>query len=129
MAYTWKDAPKGKPSFENRTEEFKQVLLNIKDLAKRIGFKNFSSIFHKAYEALCDNLYGEDPVLPINLSEEFRGIYLSVMMANVFGAMESWNDSPPYYAHEEGLDKEYNELSDQLLEQLRYNLMYVVNEC
>ena len=129
MAYTWKDAPKGKPSFENRTEEFKQVLLNIEDLAKRIGFKNFASIFHKAYEALCDNLYGEDPVLPINLSEEFRGIYLSVMMADVFGAMESWNDSPPYYAHEEGLDKEYNELSDQLLEQLRYNLMYVVNEC
>ena len=101
--HEWKDAPAGKPSFENRTEEFKQVLLAIEDLAKRIEFDSFAMVFHKAY--------------------------LAVMKADVFGAMGSWNDSPPYYAHEKGLDKEYNELSDQLLEQLRYNLMYIVNEC
>ena len=54
------------------------------------------------------------------------------MLANrsdVFGAMGSWNDSPPCYAHEMGLDKEYNSLSDRLLQQIRYHLMYVTNEC
>jgi len=43
--------------------------------------------------------------------------------------MGSWNDSPLYYAHQKGLDKEYNELSNELLVQLRYHLMYVANEC
>lgn len=127
--HEWKDAPAGKPSFENRTEEFKQVLLAIEDLAKRIEFDSFAMVFHKAYESLCGNYDEENTFLPANLPEEFRGIYLAVMKADVFGAMGSWNDSPPYYAHEKGLDKEYNELSDQLLEQLRYNLMYIVNEC
>lgn len=45
--------------------------------------------------------------------------------------LEQWAHgmtNPPYYAQEKGLQKEYNSLSNKLLEQLRYNLLYVVNE-
>jgi len=43
--------------------------------------------------------------------------------------MGSWNDSPSYYAHEMGLEQKYNKLSDMLLQQIYYHLMYVSNEC
>ncbi|MDY4079812.1 MAG: hypothetical protein SOY42_13700 [Clostridium sp.] len=127
--HEWKDAPRRKTSFVNHTEEFKQVLLDIETLANRIDFENFAKIFHRAYESLCGYSYEYNNNLKVNLPDAFRGIYLAIMEADVFGAMGSWNDSPPYYAHEKGLDKEYDELSNKLLEQLRYNLMYVVNEC
>ncbi len=127
--HIWKEAPEGKPSFVNRSEEFKTVLLDIEKLAANIEFKNFADIFHRAYEALCEYSFIEDNNMPVHLPNEFRGIYYAVMTADVFGAMGSWNDSPPYYAEEKGLGKEYNELSNKLLAQLRYNLMYVVNEC
>jgi len=127
--HVWKEAPEGKPSFANRSEEFKKALLDIEKLATDIEFKNFADIFHKAYEALCDYSYIEDDNMPVHIPNEFRGIYYAIMHADVFGAMGSWNDSPPYYAEEKGLGKEYDELSNKLLAQLRYNLMYVVNEC
>ena len=67
--------------------------------------------------------------VPKQLPNEFKGVYYAVKTSDVFGAMGSWNDSPPCYAHEMGLDKEYNSLSDRLLQQIRYHLMYVTNEC
>jgi len=42
--------------------------------------------------------------------------------------MGSWNDSPPCYAAEKGLENEYNNLSSELLTQIRLALLYSVNE-
>lgn len=42
--------------------------------------------------------------------------------------MGSWNDSPPYYAHEKGLENEYDSFSEELLTQIRLALLYSVNE-
>ena len=130
--HEWKDAPQGKPLFVNRVEEFKQVLTDIEALAKKIKCNNFAKIFHKANEALCDLHYKEKcesvTNIPDALPDMYRGIFRAIMDADVFGAMGSWNDSPPFYAKEKGLENEYNMLSDKLLEQLRYNLMYIVNE-
>lgn len=130
--HEWKDAPQGKPFFVNRVEEFKQVLSDIEAFAKRIDCDNFARIFHRAYEALCDSAGEEgdesEDYIPDAVPDMFRGIYRAIMAADVFGAMGSWNDEPPYYAYEKGLENEYNSLSNKLLEQLRYNLMYIVNE-
>ena len=116
----------------NRVEEFRQVLSDIEAFAKRIDCDNFARIFHRAYEALCDSAGEEgdesEDYIPDAVPDMFRGIYRAIMAADVFGAMGSWNDEPPYYAYEKGLENEYNSLSNKLLEQLRYNLMYIVNE-
>ena len=61
------------------------------------------------------------------LPPEYAGRYAACSVADVFGAMGSWNDSPPYYAHEKGLDKEYDEYSGELLRQIRLNLLYTIN--
>lgn len=115
--------------FTDKTNEFKQTLLDIGEFAAKIEQQYFSDVFHNAYEALCGLENINDENTPIQLPDEFKTIYYVVDKADVFGAMGSWNDSPPYYAREKGLDKEYNELSSELLVQLRYHLMYVANEC
>ena len=40
----------------------------------------------------------------------------------------SWNDSPPFSAYEKGLENEYNNLSSELLTQIRLALLYSVNK-
>lgn len=60
--------------------------------------------------------------------EENLRIFEAASTADVFGAMGSWNDSPPYMAHEIGLDKEYEFLSNKLLKQIRLATLYAINE-
>ena len=55
-------------------------------------------------------------------------LFYSAKISNVFGGMSSWNDSPPYYAHEKGLESEYDSLTEELLTQIRLALLYSVNE-
>jgi len=55
-------------------------------------------------------------------------IFEAASLADVFGAMGSWNDSPPYMAHEKGLDQEYETLSAELLKHIRLAILYAVNE-
>lgn len=126
--HIWETGPKGKPSFCDKSQEFMQVLLEIEKLARELQFEYFATVFHGAYEALAGVSDRKEDPMPAYIPEEFRGINYAVRNADVFGAMGSWNDSPPYYAREKGLEKEYDELSDRLLEQLRYHLMYMVNE-
>ncbi len=123
------NAHKDKLSFNNRTEEFMKALCDIGKFATDIGFPYFSDVFHKAHQALLNDACIEIVDVPKQLPNEFKGIYYAVKTADVFGAMGSWNDSPPCYADEMGLNKEYNSLSDRLLKQIRYHLMYVTNEC
>ncbi len=42
--------------------------------------------------------------------------------------MSSWNDDPHVMAHEKGLTKEYDLLSDELLKNIRLAIMYAINE-
>ena len=119
----------GNLRFEDRTDEFKRILLDIAEFAKQIEQPNFSDIFHDAFTSLCDGGFIDDANIPQQLPYDLKAIYFAVDKADVFGAMGSWNDSPSLYAEEKGLVKKYNELSNQLLVQLRYHLMYVVNEC
>ena len=102
-------------------------------LADKIDFQNFGNIFRKAISIL----NGEKIE---NIQKTFYGIYFSELpkinkllfyasdISDVFGGMGSWNDSPPYYAHEKGLESEYDSLTEELLTQIRLALLYSVNE-
>lgn len=117
------------PAFQNQTGEFRQLLSEIGPFADVIEQHWFANVFADACEALRDPKSVESSGILAQLPEELRGIYHAADKADVFGAMGSWNDSPPCYAHFKGLDKEYNELSVRLLTQVRQNLLYAVNEC
>ena len=129
--YEWKDAPLGKPQFEDESAHFAAVLSKIKDLACRIDCYEFAKMFQRAIDILekgsgnIDEEYG----LPLpSIPKRNLRIFEAASAADVFGAMGSWNDSPPAMAMEKGLYDEYNELSDELLKQLRLAILYAINE-
>lgn len=129
--HEWTDLPLKKPHFENNIDSFKQVLSEIQSFADQIGCKNFAQIFSSAKNLLDganeypDEKYGL--VLP-QIPKDNLQIFEAASCADVFGAMGSWNDSPPDMAHEKGLDKEYERLSNELLKNIRLALLYAVNE-
>ncbi len=127
----WYDAPSGKPHFENNIESFKAVLSEIKELAYKIDCDNFARVFQKALDILSGSFDYTDTVYNVPLPkipEEKLHIFQAASTADVFGAMGSWNDSPPYMAHEKGMDKEYEFLSSELLKQIRLSTLYAINE-
>ncbi len=130
--HEWSNPPSKKPQFENNTDSFREVLLSIRELAIKIECENFAHIFSSAVNLLDgssseypDKKYGlELPQIPQQNLQMFE----AASIADVFGAMGSWNDSPPYMAHKKGLDKEYETLSADLLKNIRLAILYAVNE-
>lgn len=127
----WPNPPSGKPCFENNIDSFRKVLLDIQSLAIKINCENFAHIFDFAINLLDgsneypDKKYGlELPQIP----DENLQLFEAASLADVFGAMGSWNDSPPYLAQENGLDKEYESLSNELLKNIRLAILYAINE-
>ena len=106
----WKNPPSEKPHFENNTEAFKDVLIKIKELACRIDCNKFAIVFQKALDILSGSSgytdIGYNLPLP-EIPEENLYLFVAAGIADVFGAMGSWNDSPPYMAHEKGMRNEY----------------------
>lgn len=127
----WKDAPSGKPHFENNVDSFKSVLSEIKELALKIDCDGFAVVFQKALDILSGSSDYTDTAFhmhPPKIPEENLHLFEAASTADVFGAMGSWNDSPPYMAHEKGMDKEYESLSSELLKQVRLATLYAINE-
>lgn len=116
-------------TYTNQTEEFKSVLLEIAAFAEEIGASNWSGVFRKAYDGMTNPDKEQNQHGLGHLPDDFKGIYLAISIADVFGGMGSWNDSPHGLARAKGLEKEYDELSDRLLKQLRHHLMYITNQC
>ncbi len=126
-----KDAPSEKPHFENNIESFKSVLSEIKEFALKIDCDGFAAVFQKAFDILVGSSDYTDTSYYISLPEipeENLHIFEAASTADVFGAMGSWNDGPPYMAHEKGMDKEYEFLSSELLKQVRLATLYAINE-
>lgn len=127
----WKDAPSGKPHFENNIDSFKSILSQIKELALKIDCHEFATIFQKALDILSGSSDCTDTAyhMPLpEIPEENLHLFEAASTADVFGAMGSWNDSPPYMAHEKGMDNEYESLSSELLKQVRLASLYAINE-
>lgn len=94
----FKNAPASPPPFKVHTGDFSTVLTQIGQLAGRIRAENFAALFAAASRAW------------------------------VFGGMGSWNGSPPYMAHEQRLDDDYERLSAALYQQIMLAVLYAVNE-
>ena len=128
--YKWENSPKEKPKFYDNTEDFKDVLSKIAAFADKIDFQNFANIFTEAYNMLdgkeIENYFYKKyfSLMP----EKNIRLFGSAGISDVFGGMGSWNDSPPYYAYEKGLENDYKNLSSELLTQIRLALLYSVNE-
>ena len=129
-AHKYENSTNKKIIFYDNTEDFRNILIKIRDFSNEIGVRNFANIFNYAFELLDEKKYTMNKEkFPLNfLPDKNARLYVSSMTANVFGAMGSWNDSPPCYAAEKGLENEYNNLSSELLTQIRLALLYSVNE-
>ncbi len=127
----WVNPPSGRPRFKNNKKSFKKILTDIGDLALKIGADNFAGIFAKAknildgYEKYPYERIGYEP---LQLPAENLKLFEAASIADVFGAMGSWNDVPPCMAEEKGLGKEYEAFSAELLKNLRLAALYAVNE-
>lgn len=125
-----KDLSGMKFHFGDNTEDFKAILEKIGRFAREIDCGNFADIFETSLSylqgaSLPEHRTGQIP-LP-QIPESHLPLFQAASRADVFGAMGSWNDSPPYMAHEKGMDEEYGTLSDGLLRQLRLAVLYTVN--
>lgn len=117
-----------KPYGEDNSDALREVLIEIADLAERIGCGNFAKIFERALNILDGEEAPASKVPLPNIPEKFLPLFCAADTADVFGAMGSWSDSPPFMAREKGLDKEYEELSARLLKNIRLAVFYAVNE-
>lgn len=132
--YKWDNPPSEKPRFQDNTAELADILLKIGEFAERIECGNFGNIFRSARDILNGKKeipHRYDNGSPISLPdvpERNKRMFHAASMADVFGAMGSWNDEPPYYAHQKGLDEAYDRLSNELLKQIRLAVLFAVNE-
>lgn len=118
-----------KPYCDDNTDAFREVLIEIEGLAERIDCGGFAKIFERARNILDGEApFGSDKLPAPKIPQKYLPMFYAADAADVFGAMGSWNDSPPYMAHEKGLDKEYEELSARLLKNIRLAVLYAVNE-
>ena len=129
-AHKYENSTNKKIKFYDNTEDFRKILIKIRDFSNEIGVRNFANIFNYAFELLDEKKYiMNKEKFPLNfLPDKNARLYVSSMTANVFGGMGSWNDSPSWYAYEKGVESDYKKLSSELLTQIRLALLYSVNE-
>jgi len=123
----WESPCQDIPHYENNIEEFKDILARIEGLAIKIECENFAKVFHSARNHLLDLDAAkvlEEPQIP----PQNQNIFRAASAADVFGAMGSWNDEPGWLAQDKGLGQVYDELSDQLLRNIRSAILFVINE-
>ena len=119
-------------SVENNTEEYKQVLLELKALAEKIKYEHFARAFDTAYRILDGTAtpnHDNAPYYIKDLSDDLKDIMLARNVSYVFGGMGSWNDEPQGASQEMGLRDEYERLTNALIMNLRKALFYVTNTC
>lgn len=114
------------PNFIDNTNSFRAVLSDIQALALQIGCADFAHTFHTA-QNLLDGTKAPGPAL-LPIPQEKLSIFEAARTTDVFGAMGSWNDEPPYLAREKGRYEEYEQLSKALLRNIRRAVLFAINE-
>ena len=129
--HEWENVPQGRPGFADESACFFEVLINIKEFANKIGCDNFAKTFQRAIDILegtSDNIDTEYGLPLPTIPKGHLRIFEAASAADVFGAMGSWNDTPAYLAREKNLEKEYDDLSNELLKQVRLAILFAINE-
>ncbi|WP_111893631.1 hypothetical protein [Acinetobacter sp. MB5] len=104
---------------EPNRNQFLALLQQLEHLAQVIGETQFAQIFHRAAGILAQTSH--------SIRELQQQLFSAAQQAWVFGGMGSWNDAAPYLAAEQGLEQDYQHLTEQLHRQIRQALMYAVN--
>lgn len=113
------------PDIEDPALELHNTLVAIAGLADMLDCSYFADVFRKADGILmADAGYHR---IDISMPDMNQRLYDAAINAWVFGAMGSWNDSPPYMAQVKGLSKEYDELTAALYRGILNAILYAVN--
>ena len=102
-------------------------MTRIENLVIKIECDNFAKVFHSARNFLLDPESGKGLAEP-QIPPQYLSIFRAASTADVFGAMGSWNDEPGWLAQDKGLGQVYDELSDQLLRNIRLAILFAINE-
>ena len=129
--YEWTNPPSKKPYFENNINSFRDVLLSIKELAKKIECENFANIFTSAINLLdgCseypDEKYGLSlPPIPQQNLQMFEATSISDVLEQWVRGMIAQH----IWLTKKGLSEEYETLSSELLKNVRLAILYAINE-
>ncbi|MCQ2010926.1 hypothetical protein NOM01_13000 [Sporolactobacillus sp. STSJ-5] len=125
--HRWDNPPQEKPEFYDNTADLVNVLNEIEKFAHFIECDHFANLFHEAALA-AEGESTKEMKLLIDMPKKNLNLFKAASTADVFGAMGSWNDSPPYMAHEKNVDEQYEHLSAELFRQLCLATLYAVNE-
>ncbi|MDL2250794.1 hypothetical protein LJC51_09090 [Lachnospiraceae bacterium OttesenSCG-928-J05] len=101
------------------------ALQQIAELADSIDATNFANIFRKSDDELMGIQTSQS--IEVSMPEKNQRLYKAATNAWVFGAMGSWNDSPPYMAKDKGLSEEYDMLTSKLYGYIIEALIFSVN--
>nr|WP_315008847.1 hypothetical protein [uncultured Campylobacter sp.] len=125
----WRGMPRDALSAHDNSAEFENVLVQIRDFASKIGCENFAQTFDNALKTLRGEVaVGEYYAVSFAaLPQPSLRAFAAAGIADVFGAMGSWNDEPPSMAQEMGLGGEYDRLSDELLAQKNSAILFAIN--
>mgnify|MGYP000853537876 CR=1 FL=1 len=125
----WRGMPRDALSARDNSAEFENVLVQIRDFASKIGCENFAQTFDNALKTLRGEVaVGEYYAVSFAaLPQPSLRAFAAAGIADVFGAMGSWDDEPPSMAQEKGLGGEYDRLSDELLAQKNLAILFAIN--
>ena len=125
----WRTHPKETPFFINNSDNFKNSLIRISDFSRRMGIEYYEKLFNSSVAVLDGKVPSKEYryVEISELPEINKRLFRAASLADVFGGMGTWNDNPCAAAKEKGLLEEYNDLSDELLKQIRIAVMFAVN--
>lgn len=125
----WRGMPRDGLNARDNSAEFENVLVQIRDFASKIGCENFAQTFDNALKTLRgEAAVGEYYAVSFAaLPQPSLRAFAAAGIADVFGAMGSWDDEPPSIAQEMGLGDEYDRLSDELLAQKNLAILFAIN--
>ena len=125
----WRGMPRDALNARDNSAEFGNVLVQIRDFASKIGCENFTQTFDNALKTLRGEVaVGEYYAVSFAaLPQPSLRAFAAAGIADVFGAMGSWDDEPPSMAQEMGLGDEYDRLSDELLAQKNLAILFAIN--
>jgi len=115
-------------NLEASKRRLEQALTNIGELAHEIGEEHWKINFFDAALGILEGTVSFKRKLPESYSEQAQRVCAAVYRCWVFGGMGSWNDVPPYSAHEHGKSAEFDAYSDTLYDAMQNALEAAVNE-
>ena len=103
-------------NLDELTKRLDEALKNISQLAEEIQEDYWKNNFFDIGIQILEGTNIKENQLPNIYSMKSQRIINAVYSSWVFGGMGSWNDSPPYSAHEKGKEHEFNKYSNTLYE-------------